>query len=80
MAPMLVLAIMMILATAHRTEAIQILSRRPMTLAMGPAKEELAKAPRVMREEMSCWRSVEMFQPVAVMESWYPKTYTEWYC
>lgn len=74
-APMFVLAIMMMLATEHMTAAIHILPRRPMNLAMGPAKEELAKAPNVMREEMSCCRSVEMFHPVKVAGSWYPKIY-----
>lgn len=73
---MLVLAIMMMLATAHITEATQILPLRPITLATGPAKEELTKAPSVMREEMSCCRSVEMFHPVKVDGSWYPKTWT----
>lgn len=72
---MLVLAIMMILATAHSTDATQILPLRPMTLATGPTKEELTKAPNVIREEISCCRSVEMFHPVVVAVSWYPKTY-----
>jgi hypothetical protein len=36
---------------------------RESTAAMGPAMDELRKAPSVMSDEISCWRSVEMFQP-----------------
>jgi hypothetical protein len=63
---MFVLAIIITLATQQRTLADQILAFRPMKDATGPALEELRKAPRVISDEMSCWRSVDMFQPSGV--------------
>lgn len=51
---MLVVTIMMTFEIQHRRLAAQMLGLRPMNEATGPAVEELRKAPRVMREEMSC--------------------------
>jgi hypothetical protein len=60
---MSVVAIMTMLDTTHKMLASQTVILRPMTVAMGPAREEERNAPSVMSEEMSCWRSVEMFHP-----------------
>lgn len=49
-----VVVIMMTLDTQQRRLAAHILGLRPMNEAMGPAVDELKKAPRVIREEMSC--------------------------
>ena len=61
---MLVVAIMMMLDTMQSKLALQMLVFRPMKDAMGPAPDELMKAPSVIREEINCWRSVEMFHPL----------------
>ena len=66
---MLVEAIMMTLATMHNRLAAQIDVLRDMKPAMGPAMEELTKAPSVMSEEISCWRSVERFHPPGTLGS-----------
>lgn len=70
-APMLVVVIMTTLETTQRRHAIHRHTLRPSLAAGRPADPELMKAPSVMREEMSCWRVVEMFQPIgAVGSSW----------
>jgi hypothetical protein len=66
-APMLSVVIMMILAMKHTMQARARQCRRPKRVAGRPAVAELMKAPRVMSEEMSCWRSVVRFQPVGVL-------------
>jgi hypothetical protein len=73
MALMLVVTIMMTFAIQHRRLADQILGLRPMNDATGPAVEELKNAPRVIRDEMSCWRSVERFHPSGVSGASCPK-------
>jgi hypothetical protein len=50
----LVVAIMITFAAQQRRDAVQRQGRRPRRVAAKPAVEELRKAPRVMREEMSC--------------------------
>lgn len=70
---MFVEAIMMVFEATQSRAAVQMLALRPITEAMGPAKQELTKAPRVIKDEMSCCRSVEMFQPVNVSGARYPK-------
>lgn len=60
---MSVVAIMTTFDMMHKRLAIQIVILRPTTEAMGPAAEELRKAPSVIREEINCCRSVEMFHP-----------------
>ena len=68
---MLVVVIITTFETTHRRHAIHRHTLRPSFAAGTPAEPELMKAPRVMREEMSCWRVVEMFQPIgAVGSSW----------
>lgn len=62
-APMEDVVIMTMLAIVHRRHASQRQARRPSFQARGPAKREAITAPRVIREEMSCWRPGEMFQP-----------------
>jgi hypothetical protein len=68
-------AIMMALETPQRMQAIHRHGLRPSLTAMGPATREPRNAPRVMREEMSCWTPVLMFQPMGVDGSGWPKTY-----
>lgn len=72
----LVVTIMMTFATQHRRLAAQILGLRPMNEAIGPAVEELKKAPRVIRDEMSCWRSVDRFHPSGVSGASCPKIWS----
>lgn len=68
-AAMLVVVIMITFDTIHTTLAVHRVVLRDMTPAMGPAMEELRKAPSVMSEEMSCCRSVEMFHPPGTLTS-----------
>lgn len=72
-APIFVLVIMIILATQQMTLADQMLAFRPMNDAIGPAPQELIKAPSVINDEMSCCRTVDIFQPRGV-GALYPKT------
>jgi hypothetical protein len=67
---MLVVVIMITLATMHSRLATQMVTFRDMMVARGPAMDELRKAPRVMSDEISCWRSVEMFHPPGTSGSW----------
>lgn len=66
---MLVVAIMITLAVQQRTMAAQMEARRLRYVAMGPAAQELRKAPRVINDEISCWHSVEMFHVDGTEES-----------
>lgn len=74
-APILSVVIMMMLAAKHVTQAMARHMRRPKRAEGTPADAELMKAPSVIKEEMSCWRSVVMFHPVTVLFVGYPKTY-----
>ncbi len=65
--PIDVVAIMITLETQQSALANQIDILRPIICATGPAVEELAKAPSVMSDDMSCWRSVAMFHPRGVL-------------
>jgi hypothetical protein len=71
--PILVVVIMTIFATQQSTLAIQRHCLLPSLVAKTPANEELRKAPSVINEEMSCWRSVEMLYPVGTVGSAWPK-------
>jgi len=66
---MFVVAIMITFDTMHKMLATQTVIFRDMIVAMGPAMEELRKAPRVMSDEMSCCRSVEIFHPPGTLTS-----------
>jgi len=70
--PMFVVAIMMTLETQQRRQADQMVALRPRTVAMGPAQPELRKAPSVIKDEIHCWRSGEMFQPPGTFLSTWP--------
>lgn len=70
----LVVVIITTLLTQHSALAIHKHWRLPMYVANTPALEELRKAPRVMSEEMSCWRVGEMLYPVGEAGSACPKT------
>lgn len=63
---MFVLVIIITLATQQIPLADKIHAFRPINDAMGPAAEELIKAPSIISDEMSCCRSVDMFQPRGV--------------
>ena len=52
--------------TTQQTQAIQRQDFRPSFMATNPAVAELMNAPRVIRDEINCWRTVVMFQPIAV--------------
>lgn len=45
----------------------------PNLIARNPAPPEETKAPRVMSEEISCWRSVVRFHPIGVFGARNPK-------
>jgi hypothetical protein len=68
----LVVVIITTFATQHSADAIQRHCLRPSFVAKIPAQEELRKAPRVMSEEMSCWRSEERFHPPGTVGSSLP--------
>lgn len=72
-APMCSVAIIMTLATQQPRQASQRHCLRLRYVATMPAVPELMKAPRVMSDEMSCWRSVSRFQPRAVWGASWPK-------
>jgi len=55
---MFVVVIITTLLTQHRALAIHKQCRRPSFVAKTPANDELRNAPKVIREEMSCCRSV----------------------
>lgn len=44
-------------------------------MARNPAPPEETKAPSVIREEISCWRSVVRFHPMGVLGARNPKTW-----
>ncbi|KAK5633791.1 hypothetical protein RRF57_009505 [Xylaria bambusicola] len=55
--------------------AIQSDILRPKYFAVNPAVDDEMKAPRTIREEMSCCRSALMFHPRGVDGALSPKTY-----
>jgi hypothetical protein len=59
-------AIMRMLETMHAAHATHRDDLRPSQVAVTPAVPELRNAPRVISEEMSCWRVGVIFQPIAV--------------
>lgn len=69
---MLVVAIMMAFEAQISTEAIHKHGMRPMYSAKKPADDEERNAPRVIRDEISCWRSVEMLYPIGEVGSGWP--------
>jgi hypothetical protein len=71
---MLVVAIIMAVETTQRRHASQRHALRPSLAAMKPAVAELMNAPRVISDEMSCWRSGWMFQPEGDFGDLNPKT------
>lgn len=70
----LVVVIMITFATQQSNEAIQRHCLRPSFVAKMPAVEELRKAPRVIKDEMSCCRSAERFQPPGTLGFGSPNT------
>jgi hypothetical protein len=66
--------IIMMFATKQVTHARARHARRPKRVEGIPAVAELMNAPSVIRDEMSCWRSVVMFHPVGLFGERYPKT------
>lgn len=65
-------AIIMMLAMQQPKQAIQRHCLRLTYVATIPAVPELMKAPRVMREEMSCCRTVSRFHPRGVPGASWP--------
>jgi hypothetical protein len=61
-------AIMMMFATQQVTQAINRQCLRPSLFAMIPAVAALTKAPKVIKDDISCCRSVVMFHPVGMTE------------
>lgn len=70
---MLSLAIIITLDTTHSSAATQMDIFRPMNLAMGPPMAELTNAPRIMSDEINCWRVCEMLYPIGEFGSACPK-------
>lgn len=62
---MLVVAIMMTVDAQQSTDASHRHVFRPSLAAVKPAVAELMKAPRVISDDINCWRVVEMFQPIS---------------
>ena len=65
----------MTVARMDSKQPIHIDVLRPMMMAVIPALAAVMNAPKVMSDEMSCWRSDVMFHPMGVFGSGYPKTY-----
>jgi hypothetical protein len=61
--------------TKTPTQAIHSDILRPKYFAVNPAVDEEMKAPKIIREEMSCCRSGLMFQPSGVDGALCPKIY-----
>lgn len=63
-APISSVAIMMMFETQHRSDASHRQALLPSLAAVKPAVPELMKAPSVIRDDINCWRSVDIFQPI----------------
>lgn len=69
---MLVVVCMTAVDTKIIKQAIQSDTLRPIHVAVKPAVPDAMNAPKVIKEEISCWRPEEIFHPIGVAGSFSP--------